>query len=300
MTTTKYLLSLDGGGIRGIFSAAALVNLQGVFQASNKSFDLIAGTSTGAIIGLALSIGMPPSEILSSYKAAADAVFGRPRNVVRRLWCPKHSNAGLKAWLQKLFEDRTMDDAKVPVIVPTYEVSIGQPRVWKTRHHPSLMPGSLKMVDVALMSCAAPTYLPAVQYEIPQFGPGTYLDGGVFANNPSLVAYVDALKYLGALPDEIRLLSIGTGGAEKWAKPERVVNRGLDWAMDLIDLQFQANARHVDEMIRLLLGNNHYVRVNKLFAERIRLDDCAQIDRLETLGSAVGMGARAAVAQLLA
>jgi patatin-like phospholipase/acyl hydrolase len=293
------ILALDGGGARGIFTASALNSLHGSLGVSADNFDLIAGTSTGSIIALALSIGMTPADILQSYKRAVGEVFGTPRSRLRRLTHPKHSNANLTRWLEDMFGDRVMNDAKVPVLIPTYDVTIGQPRVWKPDYRSYYSGGGkLKMLDVALTSCAAPVYLPGVSLSS-DLGTGAYLDGGLWANNPSLVGYVEAIRSFGAMPSDIRLVSIGTGKMEKWFKTEDVLERGLNWALDLFEIQLQAVSQSTHETITLLLGENGYCRVNVSLAEPIALDDVTNIELLETLGIRCANESRAHVARVL-
>lgn len=280
------ILSLDGGGIRGVFSAAALAYLEGELGRLTDHVDLVTGTSTGAIIALALGRGLSASEILASYKQAGRHVFAKPASMVKRAFAPGHDNKALREWLTAIFGDATLSQSRVPLTIPTYDASTGEPRVWKSDHHSDLHGGgSLRMVDVALASSAAPTYLPAVQVE----GRGSYLDGGLWANNPSLVAVTEALRYLQSSIDRVRLVSIGTGRSPAWYKHREIVRRGaLRWGLEIVDTVLEAQSQAVHNQVGLMIGEDRYVRVNVVLEREIALDDAREIEFLEHLGRTEG------------
>ncbi|NTX41766.1 patatin-like phospholipase family protein, partial [Myxococcus sp. CA033] len=123
-----------------------------------------------------------------------------------------------------------------------------------------LREGGKKMWEVALASAAAPTYLPAVQIE----GLGTYLDGGLWANNPSVVGLIEARRYLGADFPSTRLLSIGTGRRKRHFRYQDIRNRGrLRWAPDVIEVVLAAQADAAHEQARLLIGPERYLRIDE-------------------------------------
>jgi patatin-like phospholipase/acyl hydrolase len=282
------ILSLDGGGIRGVFTAAFLAHIEEHLKLRLVDhLELITGTSTGAIIALGLASGMTAREVLEAYKTAGPLIFGKGRSGVMRLFKTAHSNMPLVRWLRDTFKDKTLNDARVPVAIPTFDASMGQPRVWKTDHHQALHGGGgKKMWEVALASAAAPTYLPAAQID----GLGAFLDGGLWANNPSLVALIEARRYLEVELSDIQLVSVGTGRQQKWLKYENIRLRGqLHWVVDLIELQFAAQALATHEQVRLLLGEEQYLRVDQELARPIKLDDVKEIAALEHLGHEAGM-----------
>src|SRR5258706_10385282 len=133
------ILSLDGGGIRGFFSASLLSQFE---QSSGKSvsdyFDLIVGTSTGAIIALGLASGLSATDILDFYRYHGPKIFsqGRISRLPRWLFRPKYRNAQLLAALQEIFGEKKLNDLKVPVCITSYELVEGWPRVFKDDHHP--------------------------------------------------------------------------------------------------------------------------------------------------------------------
>lgn len=180
--TTFRLLALDGGGIRGLFSAACLDHLE---QHTGKRladyFDLIVGTSTGAMIALGLSSGMSAAEVLRFYQEYGPHIFAGGRGWFGQLFRPKYDNRRLIEALKNTFGDQTMNDLKVPVCIASYELVQGIPRVFKDDHHPDLhWGGGLTVWKVAAASSAAPLVFPAVQVQ----DQDSHIDGGIWANNP--------------------------------------------------------------------------------------------------------------------
>lgn len=281
------ILALDGGGIRGIFTAAFLAHVEERLQTRLvKHLRLLTGTSTGAIIALALASGMSAKEALEAYKTAGPLIFGQRRN---RLWqwlTTAHDNTQLTRWLRDTFQEKTLNDALAPIAIPTLEALTGTVRVWKDDHHPALREGGKKMWEVALASAAAPTYLPAVQIE----GLGTYLDGGLWANNPSLVGLIEARRYLDADFPSMKLLSVGTGRRKRHFRYQDIRNRGrLRWAPDVIEVVLTAQSDAAHEQARLLVGPERYLRVDVDLPHDIALDDLREMDTLEHLGREAGL-----------
>ncbi|WP_163991138.1 CBASS cGAMP-activated phospholipase [Pyxidicoccus caerfyrddinensis] len=283
----RTILALDGGGIRGILTAACLAYVEEHLQIRIvKHLRLLTGTSTGAIIALALASGMSAKEALEAYKTAGPLIFGRGRGWFSRLFRTAHDNTQLIHWLQRTFQEKTLNDACVPIAIPTLEALTGRTRVWKDNHHPDLREGGKKMWEVALASAAAPTYLPAVQIE----GLGTYLDGGLWANNPSVVGLIEARRYLGADFPSTRLLSIGTGRRKRHFRYQDIRNRGrLRWAPDVIEVVLAAQADAAHEQARLLIGPERYLRIDEPLPGDIALDDLREAGTLEHLGREAGM-----------
>lgn len=288
----KPILALDGGGIRGIFTAAFLAHVEKHLQC--KIVDhvgLIAGTSTGAIIGLGLACGYSAQEILDAYKEAAPKIFPKKRwNLVRQLWSPKHDNRELIKWLREFFGERALGEAKVPIVIPSIDAEVGQPRVWKTKHHDDLHDGNTKkMWEVALSSTAAPVYFPPVQVD----NLGAYIDGGLWANNPSMVGILESQKYLNQPIPEVKLLSLGTGRRKTWLPFDKIKRRGFwGWlgppSVELIELLLFISSESVENQVKFLLEKENYLRINEDLPDKMALDDISSIGQLENLGVTVG------------
>jgi patatin-like phospholipase/acyl hydrolase len=233
------LLSLDGGGIRGLFSAAFLAHIE---EHTGKRFadhfDLITGTSTGAVIALGLASGMPATEVLRFYQEHGEAIFSRGRGL-SQLFRPKYDNQRLIEALQDVFGEQTLNDLKVPVAIASYELVQGIPRVFKDDHHANLhWGGGLPVWKVAAASSAAPLFFPPVRVQ----GHDNHIDGGIWANNPIMVGLTEAVRYFDRRLDDVLALSIGTGtqafrldrqgatgfGLLGWLQDKRIVNAVFD------------------------------------------------------------------------
>lgn len=225
----RRILSLGGGGIKGAMTAAYLAHLE---KASGKRicdcFDLIAGTSTGGMIAIALALGISAEDLVSFYVEDGQKIFPTDRrtgNLVaffRQLIDQKHDAGRLKAALEKRLHERTLGEAKTRLLIPTTLPAKAEIYLFKTRHHELFRRDHLlKAVDVAMATSAAPTFLP--QHNIT--GLGEFADGGLGANSPVGLAVVEAVSYLQWEPQDLRVLSIETpqepqvipkGGALNW------------------------------------------------------------------------------------
>lgn len=227
-TAPFQILSFDGGGLKGLFPAAVLAALEDDLGCTiSDHFDLIAGTSTGGLVALGLGAGLRPAEIVDFYTSKGPSIFGAGRRV-GRLWRSKHGPDQLLAALVDAFGDRLLGSSTKRLIIPSYSLDSNDVYVFKTPHHPRLRRDHKeRMVDVAMATTAAPLFLPAFR-----LGNNRLIDGGVWANNPALVAVAEAKSMLDVPLDAIRLLSMGTtddcvdlgdklnrGGLLQWAQP---------------------------------------------------------------------------------
>lgn len=138
------ILSLDGGGLRGIFSAAVLARIEedlGVRIVDH--FDLIAGTSTGGIIALGLGLGLSPRAIVEFYTNKGPRVFrDRTRlRTLRRLFRAKYTDAPLRAALEEVFDDRTFGESTKRLVITSYSLTNDDVYLFRTPHLPTL-PGT--------------------------------------------------------------------------------------------------------------------------------------------------------------
>jgi predicted acylesterase/phospholipase RssA len=215
-------ICLDGGGYLGLATASFLAETERHLRIRlSDEFNLFCGTSTGGIIALALANGMSAEEIVHLYRGLGANVFrnrlpwSRAWRLARGLLMARYSNKPLRAALTSAFGDTTLHDVLQQgrrVVVPAFCITTGSPRVFKTDHVPQLSRDkSYKLSDIALATSAAPTYFPIAAFTSPTSGVvEQYIDGGVFANNPALLALTEALGYLGATGTNIRLLSVST------------------------------------------------------------------------------------------
>jgi patatin-like phospholipase/acyl hydrolase len=217
------ILALDGGGVRGIFSAALLAGLeQDLGRPVVSCFDLMVGTSTGGIIAAALGLGMSADAVVDLYVTKMTTIFPGSHRLreIRRLVRPKYGAAGLEGVLRGAFGERLLGESLVPLVISAFDLGENDVYLFKTPHHERLKRDwRVPMWQVAMATSAAPTYFPA--FCLP--GDGVRLvDGGVWANNPVMVGVAEAVSMFGQPLDTIRVLSIGT------TTDTRTRRRGLD------------------------------------------------------------------------
>src|SRR3954454_10185983 len=229
------ILSIDGGGIRGVFPAAYLAEIEKRFLQGRSiahSFDMIAGTSTGGVIALALAHGMTGQEALRIYIDRGGRIFpartrlGRVARLLRWTRTPKYDGDVLKDELLDVFGEKVLDAANTRLVIPSFEGRHGEPLIYKTPHHPDYQKDRhKKFAHVALHTTAAPSYYPGVEDD-----GYIMIDGGIWANNPVMNALVDTLACFNVAREDVRILSLGTGEAI-FSVDERARNGGMkDWA----------------------------------------------------------------------
>jgi len=284
------ILSLDGGGIKGAFTASVLTALEEeIGDQIGDYFDLIAGTSTGGILALGLGFRIPAQSIRDFYRDMGPDIFPKTgrlgiSGIVRQLFGPKHSHAGLRAALEKVLANRKLGESKSRLVIPTYDAIGGRIFILKTAHHPRFKYDiDALAVDVALATSAAPTYFEAAPF--PVHVGSSFVDGGVWANNPVLVAIVDAACFLDVPLDQIDVLSIGTTSA-----PFNIANNRhagiIKWNVGMINLMFEGQAETALKQAKLLLKDRVF-RIDVMTKPgEFSLDDASsdKIDRLMNLG----------------
>ncbi|ACK74157.1 Patatin (plasmid) [Gloeothece citriformis PCC 7424] len=283
------ILSLEGGGIMGAFSASVLATLE---EETNcrcvEHFDLIAGTSTGGIIAIGLGLGLPASEIREFYKNNGSQIFRntgftrRVFNSVRHLFQPKHSQENLRQALHGAFQDRKFGESKCRLVIPTYDAIGGRIFIMKTAHHERLkFDIEALAVDVALATSAAPTYFSAAPFPIHQGA--SYIDGGVWANCPALVGLVEAIHFLNVPPESIDILNIGTISSP-FSVSQNAQSGIFGWGKGLINIFMNAQVESSRAMSSLLT-NDGFFNINYSAEEgRFSLDDSSKINELISLG----------------
>ena len=252
------ILALDGGGAKGLFSADILAHLEQDLNVSvTDHFDLIAGTSTGGIIALALGAGLDPSRIVELYRELTASVFPAKRRYSPiRLLRSTYSQHALIQTLESVFEDRTLEDSAKRLIIPSWDLRRNRVHIFKTPHHSRLTRDrSVRMVDVALATTAAPTFLP-----VARIAGGRLIDGGVWANNPSVVATAEATSMLGNPLQSVHVLNIGTTEALK-RYPRRLDNGGVfQWLTNAAAVVMAAGSQGAQGTAEHLLGQERYER----------------------------------------
>lgn len=283
---TRRVLSIDGGGIKGVFPAAFLAEIErGLAEPLWRYFDLIVGTSTGGILALGLGLGFRAQDLLGFYEEHGRAVFNgnRTLNWLRHWALVKYPRTSLEAALRSVFGDRTIGEAKTRLVIPSLHLDTGKVYIFKTAHHPSLTTDYRRMaVEAAMATAAAPSYFPAFALS----GDIPLIDGGVWANNPLGVAAVEAVGLLGWPGSHVRILSLGCtqaafepGLARKWPFGR------FYWAKKFIEASFAGQDSAAYGTAKLLVGEHNVFRYSTPVPKRIPLDSVCDVDRLRGLAS---------------
>jgi uncharacterized protein len=291
-----HILSLDGGGIRGVLTSTLLERLEDAHPGFLAKVDLFAGTSTGGILALGLAAGLTPAQCRQLYEVRGEAIFSNPlvRTVMElgNVLGAKYDNGHLKQALADLFGDKTLDDLPHKVLISSFLLD-NNPydpntlRTWRPKffhNYPSQgSDGRERVVDVALRTSAAPTYFPMVEQ---------YVDGGVAANNPSMCALAQALHpdTGGQMLADIRLLSIGTGQRPKYVAEQNGNWGVVEWAPHLVDLLMEGSNGLGDYQCRQVLTGN-YFRLNPTLPDDIALDDVSRVRQMRALATETDLSA---------
>ena len=271
------ILALDGGGIRGIFPAAILAGLEREYLAARSAgdyFDLIAGTSTGGILALGLGSGMTAGEILRMYLEEGHRVFpSKERGFAgraRRLVSAQYDRGPLDELLKRRLGDKTLRESRHRLLIPSTEGRNGEVWVFKTPHHPDYkLDGDTRMSSVAAATSAAPTYFTPFEQ-----GGYTYLDGGVWANNPTMAALVEALSCFSVRRTDVRILSIGCGANPFQVTEGQATKSGMVHWRGIIDVAMHLQSVTAVNQAGLLIGRDRVTRLDRPDgSEPIDLDD---------------------------
>ena len=262
--SVRRVLSIDGGGIRGIIPALVLANLEKTTGAPvSELFDLIVGTSTGGILALGVSLqdgeGRPllaAKRMVALYERHGAEIFEqslwRKLRTVGGIFEEAYSHKTLEAVLEHYFADRKLSDCGVPAMVTSYDIANRRTVFMKSWHDEH---AGLLCTDAARATSAAPTYFePANLHWADESR--TLIDGGVYMNSPAVSAYAEARKLF---PDEpIAMLSLGTGELTRPIPYEEARTWGSAlWVMSLLDCMFDGVSKAADHQMRLLLGEQY-------------------------------------------
>ena len=318
------ILSIDGGGIRGILPGTILDWLETEINRQNPNgparigdyFDLIAGTSTGGILScLYLAPGADGKakysarEALDLYLEHGHAIFDR------NLWEKISSGDGiihsrypageLEKWLEKYFGDTTLRELIRPSLIPAYEMTDRKAVFFTSSDAGRDDMYNFRVKDVARATAAAPTYFEPAHIESLSHQQWALLDGGVFANNPALCAYAEARKTPFSIclkdpekPDRpsaknMLLISIGTGAVKKPYDFKKMQGAGeLRWLEPIIDILMSGNAETVDYQLRQIFltleaaDQSDYYRLEPALKESSPEMDLATPENIQNLHQA--------------
>ena len=317
------ILCLDGGGIRGAFTAAVLQYWE---KATGRRvvdhFDMIAGTSTGGILAIGLGLGMPASEMLDFYVKEGRNIFPIEEEVQRLLHAFRHwfgakfDQGVLRTKIDAAFKTApvktsVLDDALTRLVIPSYNTEADTLIVFRTPHGSGgANDQGWNTVEVALATAAAPTYFQPIKVRHL-----LAVDGGVWANSPTTIALAEAVHELGVSLERVEMLSVGTtfspslegqpllldgkivGAVIKpvagwWAallarvfSPSFRVQGKLGWLPNIAGFLMKTQSQTADHVCEKLLGER-FLRVDEVTVATT-LDDVGAIDRLIGLADKV-------------
>lgn len=300
------ILSIDGGGIRGLFAARFLEVMEERYTGGRSVadyFDMIAGTSTGGILALGFGAGMTAGDLRRLYVEKGRQVFpycesvwvNRLARTARWLWRlvkPGYSRGHLEGLLEGTFGSRLLGTATTRLCVPASEGRYGEPFIFKTPHHPDFRLDAAKtMTVVGLATGAAPTYYRAVLHRGYRL-----VDGGLFVNDPIMVGLTDALSCFAVSRRKVRILSIGSTASRQLVGRWRSTGGILAWST-ATDALLRLQSLNAQGQASLLIGRDRIGRVEPPRAlNKIPLDDWkgsadglipAAEDRAEEVGSEI-------------
>jgi uncharacterized protein len=287
----RRILSIDGGGIRGIIPGQILVILEDKLKAKTGNenarisdfFDLIAGTSTGGILtcsylmpgenapGQAVRPKFDARQVVDLYLKRGSEIFSIPlRHKLRTaggILDEKYPAAPLEKALKDYFGDTKLSELVKPCLITSYDIKHRQGHFF-TQHDAVQKKGWDFLVrDVARSTSAAPTYFETANTKSLTDVSYPLIDGGVFVNNPTLCAFAEVYSEFKTTPDQMVVLSLGTGYSKQEYDYDKAKNWGMvQWVKPLIDIMMSGVAEVVDFQLRQIFdaigAQNQYLRIN--------------------------------------
>lgn len=282
------ILCIDGGGIRGVMPLAILKAIEQEYKCPiGEFFDVIAGTSTGSIIAASVALDKNMDDVLDNYMAYGKKIFVRQAKVgiLKNVYSDRH----LRRLLKKAFGELTLADVEKTLLIPAVDITHGKPYIHRSKSNKNDDP-SIKLWDAVLSSCSAPVYFPPNNVENKYLS----IDGGLWANNPSLVCITEAIHYFKQNLGDIQILSLGTGlqkidfsgvsnshwGVKQWL-PFQFPS--LKVTPKLLDLALNLSSESVSYHCELLL-RDHYLRINGELGEEVPFDEVLFMEELIEIG----------------
>jgi len=287
------ILSIDGGGLRGVVPLVILKKVEEITgKRITESFDLFAGTSTGGLISCAISIKDPlnPSqplytlddimdvyikrgcEIFPQYSTLANAI-----HKVTDMFSPRYDTSGIEKVFRDVLKDYRLTDVMNNIIVGSYDLANNIPLFFKSRIARNDFARDAWLYDVCRATSAGPAYLPSYEFNYPYFGEHAgrnCIDGGVFVNNPSMAALAEFSKnFKYYLPDSsaekdidynnVFVLSLGTGSFTDHIRKAGSEYKGeLYWAQHIVDVMMRGVNRATDYAMNEMMEPGNYLRLS--------------------------------------
>lgn len=278
------ILSIDGGGIRGIYPATILAGLEQRYLDGASvagCFDLIAGTSTGGILALGVGAGLTAAKLRDLYVERGGEVFPPIRSDLlgpaeRRLRkvCQyfkfRYDRDALMRLLQAKLGERRFGESTTRLCIPSFDGRHSEVYIFKTPHHPDFKKDGFElMTKVAAATAAAPTFFQPLEH-----GGYTFVDGGVWANNPIMIALVDALSCFDVPRECIRILSLGCGDDPYFVGTSQIIRGGTWHWREIFYGAMRLQSLNALGQAGLLIGPDRIIRADAPTSEqKIEMDD---------------------------
>ncbi len=255
----KYILSVDGGGIRGIIPAIILAEIE---QRTRKTiaeiFDLMAGTSPGGIVVAGLCKKDKPqysaNDLVEFYREYGPYIFKSSffrRSILSWFNCAQYPHKNIESVLDKYFGEDILKNTLSNVLITSYDIQNNCPFFFK-----SWKEGNIKLKDALRAATAAPTYFAPKYLKVNQ-KEMVLVDGGVFANNPAACAYASGKRLFPN--DDILLLSIGTGRTDRSIANSRRFGK-IGWIKPLLNVMFASSLDAVNYQLDQVIADK-YIRI---------------------------------------
>lgn len=261
------ILSLDGGGAKGFYSLGVLREIEGlVGKPLCEAFDLVFGTSTGAIIAALIALGKSVDEIHDLYCEYVPDIMKRKK--------ASEKSAALAALANKVFQDAIFADVKTGVGIVTARWVMERPMIFKgslAQAHGrkgTFVPGfGVSIGDAVQASCSAYPFFERKTVRTSNGDDVELVDGGYCANNPTLYAIADAIAAMGYAPEELRVVSVGVG---VYPAPKKPIWTVMHWAKYLLSVQLlqktlEINTQSMDQLRVILYKQVPTVRISDTF-----------------------------------
>jgi patatin-like phospholipase/acyl hydrolase len=263
------ILSLDGGGAKGFYSLGILREIEGMVKCPlHEKFDLIFGTSTGAIIAALLSLGKSVKEISDLYENHVPTVMQKKNRVAK--------STALAALGDEIFKDAMFADMKTGVGIVTTRWVIERPMIFKTSIEQAhgrmgtFSPGfGVRVSDAVQASCSAFPFFERKTVKTDKGDLVELFDGGYCANNPTLYAIADAIMALKLPAEHLRVVSVGVG---VYPAPKQSWFSTTKWAQKLLSVQLlqktlEINTQSMDQLRHILYRHVPTVRICDTFEQ---------------------------------
>jgi len=284
------ILCIDGGGIKGLFPATILASIEADLGIRvGDYFDLVAGTSTGGIIAAGVGLRIPAETLKDFYLTHGPSIFRKSKWIpgcilgLTGFFLKTYKGKELRKVLDQVFNETKLGDSKTRLLIPAMNALDGNVHVFKTRHHSTYVRDwKMSMVDVCMATAAAPTY-----FENHKTAEGlSLIDGGMWANNPILIAVIESLCVLKIPPEQIEILSLGcTTSPFDTGWLAKVLGGKVFWAKKIADIFMKGQSDSAQNMTDMLLGKSNSFRI-----QRIAPSGKYELDSTDSMQDLVGFG----------